>query len=39
MKSLEASKVKILTSDFDYCPEGGVVGIWSDMYRDCGEYI
>jgi hypothetical protein len=39
MKLAKSSNVKILTRGFGYRKEVGVVRMWSDMYRDCGEYI
>jgi hypothetical protein len=39
MKSAESSNIEILTSGLGYCKEVGVVWMWSDMYRDHGEYI
>jgi hypothetical protein len=39
MKLVESSNVEILTRGFDYLKEVRVVRMWSDMYRDHGEYI
>jgi hypothetical protein len=39
MKLAESSNVEILMRGFGYCKEVGVVRMWSDMYRDHGEYI
>jgi hypothetical protein len=39
MKSVELLNVKILTRGLGYCKEVRVVRMWSDMYRDHGEYI
>jgi hypothetical protein len=39
MKSAELSNIGISTKGIDYHREVRVVRIWSDMYRDHGEYI
>jgi hypothetical protein len=39
MKLAESSNVGILMRDLGCCKEVGVVQMWSDMYRDHGEYI
>jgi hypothetical protein len=39
MKSAESSNLEILTRGLGYCREVRVVQMWSDMYRDRGEYI
>jgi hypothetical protein len=39
IKSAESLSIKILTRGFGYHKEVRVVRIWSDMYRDHGEYI
>jgi hypothetical protein len=39
MKSAELLNVEILKRGFGYRKEVRVVRMWSDMYRDCGEYI
>jgi hypothetical protein len=39
IKLAESSNVEILMRSVDYHEEVGVVQMWSDMYRDHGEYI
>jgi hypothetical protein len=39
MKLAESLNVEILTRGFIYRKEVGVVRMWLDMYRDCGEYM
>jgi hypothetical protein len=39
MKLVESPNVEISTRGFSYCKEVRVVRMWSDMYRECGEYI
>jgi hypothetical protein len=39
MKLAESSNIEISMRSVDYHEEVGVVQMWSDMYRDCGEYI
>jgi hypothetical protein len=39
MKSADLLNVRILMRGVDYRKEVRVVRIWSDMYRDYGEYI
>jgi hypothetical protein len=39
IKWVESSNVEILIRGFGCCKEVRVVRMWSDMYRDCGEYI
>jgi hypothetical protein len=39
MKSVELLNLKILMRGLGYRKEVGVVQMWSDMYRDRGEYI
>jgi hypothetical protein len=39
IKSVEPLNLKILTRGLTYRKEVGVVHMWLDMYRDCGEYI
>jgi hypothetical protein len=39
MKFVKSSNVEILMRSFGYHKEVRVVRMWSDMYRDCGEYI
>jgi hypothetical protein len=39
MKSAESSNLEISMRGLGYCKEVRVVRMWSDMYRDRGEYI
>jgi hypothetical protein len=39
MKLAESSNIEILLRSVDYREKVGVVQMWSDMYRDRGEYI
>jgi hypothetical protein len=39
MKSAELLNLEILIRGLGYHKEVGVVWMWSDMYRDHGEYI
>jgi hypothetical protein len=39
MKLADLSNVEISLRGVDYREEVGVVQMWSDMYRDHGEYI
>jgi hypothetical protein len=39
MKSAESPNLKISTRGLGYRKRVGVVRMWLDMYRDCGEYI
>jgi hypothetical protein len=39
MKLVESLNVKISMRGLSYHKEVGVVRMWSDMYRDDGEYI
>jgi hypothetical protein len=39
MKVAESSNIKISMRSIDCRKEVGVVQVWSDMYRDRGEYI
>jgi hypothetical protein len=39
IKSAESSNLEILVRGLGYHKEVGVVQMWSDMYRDHGEYI
>jgi hypothetical protein len=39
MRLAESSNIEISMRSVDYCEEVGVVLVWSDMYRDRGEYI
>jgi hypothetical protein len=39
MKSVDLSNVGILMRGINYSKEVGVVKIWSDIYRDHGDYI
>jgi hypothetical protein len=39
MKSVEVLNLEILMRGLGYRKEVGVVRMWSDMYRDRGEYI
>jgi hypothetical protein len=39
MKLAESLNIEISMRSVDYREEVGVVQMWSDMYRDHGEYI
>jgi hypothetical protein len=39
MKSVELSNLEISMRGLGYHKEVRVVQMWSNMYRDCGEYI
>jgi hypothetical protein len=39
MKSVESLNVEISMRGLGYCKEVVVVRMWSDIYRDHGEYI
>jgi hypothetical protein len=39
VKSVKLLNLKILTRDLGYHKEVGVVQMWSNMYRDHGEFI
>jgi hypothetical protein len=39
MELAGSSTIEISMRSVDYCEEVGVVQMWSDMYRDRGEYI